>query len=147
MIENQTVVGRWYITGHDSRTDADALPERIPLSGRVVFTPKGSDVDGIKWVRVPAEGDRPSYRLAIRPVAVPVMDGILRDDDGDPGVQLPAVAGGEPIWWVAKPELFEDPGRGRAAGASVAVWEIPFGPAEPNEQGVRVVDLALVTER
>lgn len=142
MIEYQTVLGRWYMTGHDSRDDVDALPEQIALSGRCVFIPADSDRDGVRWVRVPAGEDHSSYRLAVRPAVFPVLAGVLVDDQGRVGIQLPAVAGGEPIRWVATPELFEDPGRGRAPGPTVNVGRIPFAPADPDVNGDRVVDLS-----
>lgn len=144
-IEYQHVTGGWKITDYDSRSDDDPYPEQSTLKGRVMFTAAFDEADRFAAIRVPGEGDDEGYALSVRPMVFPVVAGRLQDRQARDGVWLPAVVAGVPIVWTATPELFEDPGRG-TLGPKVRADSVTFGPADPDVDGDRAVDLANIMD-
>lgn len=143
-IEYQHVTGEWRATAYDSREDDDALPELVPLKGRVTFTAKFDAYDRFAAVPVPGGDDGEAFRLAVRTMVYPVVNGRLIDRQARDGVMLPAVVAGAPIVWSARPELTTDPGRG-VKGEPVPADIVTFGPPAPVG-GVRAVDLSTVID-
>ncbi|QOV99494.1 hypothetical protein [Rhodococcus pyridinivorans] len=130
-IEYQHVTGEWRITGYDSRDDVDALPEQLPLRGTVTFTAKFDKYDRFKTIYVPGVGGAPGHQLRVRDMKFPVVKGRLMDRQARDGVMLPAVVGGVPIIWTARPDLYEDPGTG-ALGAPVPADKVTWSPPPPE---------------
>lgn len=140
-IEYQHVTGGWKITDYDSRSDDDPYPDESTLKGRVTFRASFDEGDRFAAIRVPGADEDPAYALSVRPMVFPVVAGRLQDRQARDGVWLPAVVAGVPIVWTATPELNEDPGRG-VLGPKVRADAVTFGPADPDVDGERAVDLA-----
>ena len=130
-IEYQHVTGEWRITGYDSRDDEDALPEQLPLTGRVVFSARFDKYDRFATIYVPGAPGEPGHQLRVRDMMFAVVHGRLQDRQARDGVMLPAVIGGVPIIWTATPELYEDPGNGDL-GPRVPADKVTWSPPEPN---------------
>lgn len=139
VIEWQHVTGAWKATDYDSRDDQDALPEQIPLKGKVTFRARFDARDRFEAISVPALDG--SYMLSLREMVYPTVRGRLIDRQGRDGVWLPAVIGGVPVVWTAIPELETDPGVG-LRGEPLPSDRVTFGPAEPDSEGRRVLSLA-----
>ncbi|WP_458681964.1 hypothetical protein [Prescottella equi] len=142
-IEFQHVTGAWMITDYDSPNDEDALPEQVPLKGTCTFRARFDTRDRAKAIHVPDAAG--SYLLSIREMEYAVVHGRLQDRQARDGVMLPVVVGGVPIVWTVTPDLQEDPGVG-ITGAKVAANTITFGPADPDDNGVRRLNLADIAD-
>lgn len=140
-VEYQHVTGEWRITAYDSRADDDALPEMVPLRGRVHFSARFDQYDRFASVYVPGDEESTAHLLSVRDMVFAVVNGRLQDRQARDGVWLPAVVGGVPIVWTARPELFEDPGGG-ILGDAVRSDSVTWSPPEAGPDGVRAVDLA-----
>lgn len=138
-IEWQHVTGEWRITDYDSRDDADALPEQMPLKGTVTFRARFDSHERFAAINVPDPAG--SYLLSMREMVYPVIHGRLQDRQARDGVMLPATAGGVPIVWEATPALETDPGV-FTKGVEVRADKVTFLPPAKDASGERHINLS-----
>ncbi|NKT39284.1 hypothetical protein GS876_10230 [Rhodococcus hoagii] len=138
-IEWQHVTGAWKITDYDSRDDADALPEQMPLKGTVTFRASFDSHDRFAAINVPDPAG--SYLLSMSEMVYPVVRGRLQDRQARDGVMLPATAGGVPIVWEAIPHLETDPGV-FTKGSAVRADTVKFLPPDKDGNGERHINLS-----